>query len=305
VNVLKRFSGAKAIVGVELRDDALNVAVKNTRSDKISAATVLPIDGENDTAKTSLSEWVENNKLTKQSCNVVLSAKDYQLLMIEKPQVSDEELRDAVKWKLKDLVTSPLESLAVDAFEIPSTTGQQSKAMMYAVVTDLEKVKSIIDLVHSAKLKLNAIDIDAFALRNLMLSKDSSRGLAILRLSSGAGELGIYRDGYLYLSRRFQLDYGGGLLDDIPAEALGLELQRSFDYLERQMRQIPPAVLYICGEGVGSEKIDDNLRQHVSLPVEYLHPCHFIELESDEAIDEGIAQVCVAALGCVMREEGV
>lgn len=304
VGVFHSFGKPKTVIGIEVQDEGLNIAVRDAKTGKLSDAKILAFDSEGVSQVQQLSEWVEQKKLSKQCCNVVLPAKDYQLLMVEKPDVPAEELRQAVKWKLKDLVTSPLESLTVDVFEIPSTGVQQSKTMMYAVVTDLAKIKSVIDLVASAKLKLNAIDIDALALRNLILSQDMSRGIAILRMGPGSGELCVYRDGDLFLSRRFKLDYGGGLLDDLPADSLGLELQRSFDYLERQMRQVPPSVLYICGEGIGSEKIDDALRQAITIPVEFFELGNFVEF-SGETIDEGISQVCAAAMGAAIREQGV
>jgi len=302
VSFFKRFAKSKALVCIEPYERGMNIVVRNVSGSALSDASVLVLDDEGESLQEQFIAWVEKHNLTKQLCNVVLPPPDYQLLMIEKPDVPAEEMRDAVKWKLKDLVTSPIESLAVDTIEIPQLGNQQSKEMIYAVVTDLEKVKAIISLVQSAGLTLRAIDIDVLALRNIIREQDTSRGVAILRVATGKGELAVYRDGDLYLSRRFKLNYNGGLLDDLPAEDLGLELQRSFDYLERQMRQVPPALLYVCGRGIGSEKIDDNVRQHLNIPVEFLELSQFVTLSGDN-IDEGISQLCVAAMGVALREE--
>jgi len=258
VSFFKRFAKSKALVCIEPYERGMNIVVRNVSGSALSDASVLVLDDEGESLQEQFIAWVEKHNLTKQLCNVVLPPPDYQLLMIEKPDVPAEEMRDAVKWKLKDLVTSPIESLAVDTIVL--------------------------------------------ALRNIIREQDTSRGVAILRVATGKGELAVYRDGDLYLSRRFKLNYNGGLLDDLPAEDLGLELQRSFDYLERQMRQVPPALLYVCGRGIGSEKIDDNVRQHLNIPVEFLELSQFVTLSGDN-IDEGISQLCVAAMGVALREE--
>src|SRR5690606_41109649 len=58
----------------------------------------------------------------------------------------------------------------------------------------------------------------------------------------------------LYLARHFQLPYHGGLLDDISTDALLLEIQRSLDYFERQMRQSPPQQLFLTEIGRASRR---------------------------------------------------
>lgn len=249
-----------------------------------------------------LQQFVNKYGMQKQRCNVVLSAQDYQLMLVERPDVPDEELRQAVKWKVKDLISAPLDSVVVDIFELPEDANKAGKRMLYAVITDLAKVQSAIDMVADAGLQLEHIDIEVLALRNLTLLKELQRGAAVVRLRPNSGEVSIYRDGNLYLSRHFKLDYNGGLLDDLPTDALALEVQRSFDYFERQMGQVPPGVLYLCGEGIGPEKLTEDLSRSSPVPVEFLDLSSDIGLEVDQ-VDESILQLCVAAVGAAYRGE--
>ena len=106
-------------------------------------------------------------------------------------------------------------------------------------------------------------------------------------------------NGNLYLSRQFKINYGGGLLDDLPADALALEIQRSLDYYERQMGMSPPAVLFLCGENLTEDKITLDITRAINVPTKYLDLMQPFDLE-DESI-ETMTHLCVGALGGVIR----
>ncbi len=291
-------------IGIELHVDSMRVAVRGADGQAIHSAAVLQTDSE----KPTMADWtalmqayVEKHRLQKHACNVVLSPQDYQLMLVEAPDVPDAEMREAVKWRVKDLISTPIDASVIEIFALPDDASKAGKSMLYVVIADLAHVQSVIDMTQQCGLNLNSIDIEVLALRNLLQLKALERAAAIVRLKSGSGDVSIYRDGNLYLSRHFQLNYSGGLLDELPSESLALEVQRSFDYFERQMGQVPPSVLFICGEGVGPEKIDDELRRGMSAPVEFLD-LNEISMGSED-IDEGIIQLCLGAIGATYREE--
>jgi MSHA biogenesis protein MshI len=215
------------------------------------------------------------------------------------------ELANAMKWRLKDLVTQPLDQLAIDVFHVPNEGGRGNRKMIYVVVVNKDYLQALIEYVRQSELKLLAIDIAELALRNLAIHlidpQYDQRGVAIARLHQGAGSVAIYRAGDMYLSRHFELAYGGGLLDDLPVEALALELQRSVDYYERQMGQLSPAVVYLGGENIVDEKITDNLRKILSVPLQMLDFSGAVTMENE--FESGIMQLSLGALGAAMRQE--
>lgn len=73
-------------------------------------------------------ELIKKESLVGASCHCVLHGKDYQLLLLENPSVPEEELREAVRWKIKDLIDSDIDKVAVDVFHQPD------KNMIYTVV---------------------------------------------------------------------------------------------------------------------------------------------------------------------------
>jgi MSHA biogenesis protein MshI len=115
--------------------------------------------------------------------------------------------------------------------------------------------------------------------------------------------LQIIRDGNLYLSRQFSLAYNAGLLDDLPGDALVLELQRSLDYFERQLRQSPPSHVFLCGENVTPDKLTPAIRNGLAVTIDLLELGSGIQI-ADEIAEHNLS-LCLLALGAALREDAV
>lgn len=250
-----------------------------------------------------LSERVKALGVAGVGCNVVLNQDQYQLFMMDAPKVPAEELRDAVKWKVKDLINYPLEQAVVDVIPLADDCGRAGQKLVYAVVAKKDLVLATIDAVQSAKLSLESIDIDEMSARNLAsVASSGPRGAALVHLSAGKGSLSLVKNDCLYLSRNFSINYQAGLLDDLPSEALVLELQRSFDYYERQLGQVPPAHIWLFGENVSADKVTEILRgAFFGVTIDVLSITNLVA--PTEQFDELILQQCASAVGASLRQE--
>ncbi|SMF34529.1 MSHA biogenesis protein MshI [Alteromonadaceae bacterium Bs31] len=311
---LARSANNRPQVGIEIQRQGLAVVVCSafTQAESGESTSFVPQVSQSSLLLNASSEgdllsmlrdFVEHGDLQNAACNVILTHADYQLLMVEAPDVPEGELRDAIRWRVKDLISVPVENAAIDVFMLPADGSRGGKKMAYVVAAEAERVKSLIELVKDSGLKLESIDIGEMALRNLAFVKEQGHeeghGVAIVRLVEGGGSVSLFRKGNMYLSRQFHINYSGGLLDDIPFDSFILEVQRSLDYYERQMGQAPPSVLYICGENISEDKITLDIKRGLNVPVQYL------DLEKTVAvldgIDEAVLHSCVAALGGAMR----
>ncbi len=303
---LDRLSAKKGVVGIEVLPQGLVVAAKGCfgRSATIDILNFISIGSEFSDLQKQLGHFVHKHKIAKRLCHVILGPKDYQLLLVEAPDVPEDDLREAIRWKIKDLISMPVEKAVVDVFSLPKDANKAAKRMVYAVVSHIDRIQELIELVNESGLTLSSIDIGEMAMRNVscVIAKSiQERGVGVVRLSEGEGVVSLYRDGNLYLSRQFHIDYNGGLLDELPIEQLTLEVQRSLDYYERQMGLDPPAALYVCGENVSADKITLDLIRSLTVPTKFLAPEKDITFV--EGIDEGMMQVGIGALGGVFRED--
>lgn len=237
-------------------------------------------------------------------CNLVLSANLYQLILGESPKVPAHELAEALRWRIKDLIQFPVADAIIDAFPLPEEGARGGNRLSYAVVAQRSTIADLVGKAKSANLELAAIDIPELAIRNLARTCcDTQRGVALIQLTKGEGNLQIILDDKIYLLRHFLLPYTGGLRDEIPAEALVLELQRSLDYFERQMRQTPPSQVFIYGQNVTGEKITDEIRQGLGVAIDMLNLHSGLQINGD--IPEHTFSYCLSALGAALRQDAV
>lgn len=249
-----------------------------------------------------LSQKIRESGLAQARCNLVLTPEHYQLFMMEAPKVPAEELREAVKWKVKDLISEPLDQVVIDVMPLAEDCGRAGQRLIYAVVAKRAFIEDAVVMVAKSGLLLESIDIDEMAIRNLgsRLATDK-RGVAMVVLREGQGSLALIKEQQLYLSRTFTINYPGGLLDDIPEEALILELQRSFDYYERQLGQVPPASIVLMGEHVTADKLHGQIADAFGAQVQALDITAW--LNDSERYEDVVLQQCASALGAALRSE--
>ncbi|WP_086931218.1 hypothetical protein [Agarilytica rhodophyticola] len=302
---LDKISAKKGAVGIEIITEGLALVAKGCFGEKndIDLVHVIHCEQKQDKLAHELNHFVNKAKIHKRLCHLILSPADYQLLLIEAPDVDDTDLREAARWRIKDLISTPLEKVVVDVFRLPDDASRSAKKMAYVVVTELDRVNELIALINGAGLTLASIDIAEMALRNIALMVNDQmheRGVGIVRIFQGGGIVLLYREGNLYLSRQFQLNYNGGLLDDLPCDELALEIQRSIDYYERQMGLVPPGALYVGGENISEDKICQDFARNLTVPAQFLDITPTVEFVDD--IDSAMTQLCLGALGGVYRE---
>ena len=76
----------------------------------------------------------------------VINNDDYQLVQVEAPEVPEAEVRAAIRWKLRDVVSFPVEETTVDVFDIPASPRRTAANMKFAVAARNDAVKKIVKL---------------------------------------------------------------------------------------------------------------------------------------------------------------
>lgn len=295
-----------ACVGIELQAEGVALVSAALQGEHWVANAVCYLPVQTDAERFSaIAQYVAQYNLKNTPCNLVLQPGSYQLFLLEAPDVPEVDLADALKWRIKDLSNLPVEKIALDVFSLPKDISRGSKKMVYAAVVNKDHLEQLIYGIHSTGLSLLAVDIAELCLRNLAVAlvepSYDARGVAIVRVKRGSGSVCVFRGGNLYLSRQFDLNYKGGLLDPLPEETLVLELQRSLDYCERQLGQPAPSVIYVAGENVYEDKLTQLLRNNLPAPVQYLEFSAAIPLS--KPLDAGLLQICLVAGGAALRKE--
>lgn len=181
---------------------------------------------------------------------LVLPMEQYQIFQLERPDgVDDNELADALKWKLKDFLDfSPADAVS-DVFPFPEDASRGRGTLVNVVAARQSLVAELVALVNEAGLVLTRVDVAELALRNLAARLDSSRrGVALVHLRDSYGQMVICKGPVLYLSRRLDVsadDLRDASRQENAVQSLALEMQRSLDYYESQMGQAPPRMIHL------------------------------------------------------------
>lgn len=239
----------------------------------------------------------------------LLSPGDYQMLLVDAPNVPAGEMKTAIRWRIKDVLSYHVDDATVDVLRIPSATGGADKPQsLYAVAVPNETVHKRITLFEKARIDLKVIDIPEMAQRNMAaLFEQKGQALALLAFSEHGGLLTVTCDGELYLARYIdvtldQLQNPAEAMRQQSLERLLLEAGRSIDYFSRQYSYVPlQRLLVLAPESAG---LIPALTPNLDVPVEPLDLSQGLDISAVPKLgNEEFAAQAFYALGAALRQE--
>ena len=169
--------------------------------------------------------------------HLVLAPDFYQLVQLDKPELSEEEMLQALPWQVKDLVSISPEDIVADYIDLPVHSAQQAK--INVVVASLSWLKQLVQQVTQSGQQLLTIQPEEWlALR--LVKPTASATMLVIHQPEQEVLIQIVREGVLYFSRRTRglgrmHLYSESELRNGELDRLQLELQRSMDYFESQL----------------------------------------------------------------------
>lgn len=174
-------------------------------------------------------------------CHLVLSAQQSQIVQIDKPNIPDNELKDALKWQIKDLVSVDPNDMVLDYFDAPTTAGGIEK--IHVVCATRSELAPYVEQLIDDGFTVKSITIEEFAFASLVPESDDAC-LLVCQQPNEEILLLIVKQNKLYFYRRLRgmANIASKSEDELSmsvVDTLSLEIQRSTDYYERQLKQAP------------------------------------------------------------------
>lgn len=249
-------------------------------------------------------------RLARHRCATLLWHGQYQLLQVDAPDnmadLPRPELRDAMRWRIKEMVDFPVDQAGIDLLDIPAP-GSRAR-QLWVVAASHEVLRPRVHLFQDAKARLDAIDIPELAQRNLAaLFEETDRGLALVAFDNrdhGGGRLTISYRGELFMTRH--IDVSGPELTGPNASSLHervlLDIQRTLDNFDRNYSAIPLTRLLV-GPLPGGEAFVEYLGANLSLPVASANLAEVLDIAATPGLAEAAVQAeNWLALGAALRE---
>lgn len=293
----RRGRGGAGLVGIGVHADGLSLVHAVTSPDRqvsIRAAEYRPLDGA--TPARALARLVDDYDLRHLRCTTCLRNGEYRLIQTEAPDVKPDELKAALRWRIKDLIDFHVNDATLDVFDVPGGHAGRPRPV-YAVVARNDVIKARADLMQDAGVALDIIDIPDMAHRNVArLLPEDAQGVALISFGEDAGLITITRDGALYLSRALAIG-AGGLGQPSSRDTLLLELQRSLDFFESSFRQAP--IMDVVVAGAHPDDLLAYLQANLNQRVRALTYAEIARLD-DHVVVPG---ACFMTLGAALRAE--
>lgn len=237
----------------------------------------------------------------------LLQHAQYQMLSLDAPELPREEWRDAIRWRLKDMVEFPIDSAGIDVMAIPADPQQRRRASMFAVAAPRSVLAPLAEAGADAGMPWHAIDVPDTALRNIaVLGTDGARAEALLHVGAAHSTLVVVAQGELLLSRHIevtlaQLTETDEAVRQVAYERASLELQRTLDNVERQFSHAALARLQVA-PGLPLQGFIDHVRDLVYVPVGAFELGAVLDLSAvPELADAAEQSAYLPAIGAALR----
>ncbi|MDR2032758.1 MAG: hypothetical protein LBP86_11050 [Azoarcus sp.] len=234
---------------------------------------------------------------------------EYQVLRLEAPKVPRPEWKAALRWSLQEHLDFPVAQASFDVIDIPSEGQAAGRPhMVYVVVARSEAVLSLMQSFDGTGVALAAIDVPGLALRNVSaLLENPGQGQACLYFDHQGGQLVVTFGGELYDFRRINISLAqlGRAGEDEKRqifERINLDLQRTFDTLDRQCGFISMNRLSIAHQPELAG-LPGYLRDNLYVPVDLLSLEDRLDMRSCPQLRHPLKQShFLLAIGAALRE---
>jgi MSHA biogenesis protein MshI len=259
----------------------------------------------------ALEKFAKELHLDRYDCSSLLNPGEYQFLSVDAPNVPVEELKTAIRWRLKDMLDFHVDDATIDVLDVPVDKNAPSRNhSMYAVAARNQHIEQHQALFIDAKIRLSVIDIPEMAQRNIAaLLEPDGRGIALLSFNADGGLLTVTSGGELYMSRRIDVSLGQLTQPDTEQrnacyDKINLELQRSLDHCDRQYHSIAIAKLVLAPLGDKATDLPQYLTGNLYIPVEELNLQTIVDIgKVPELKSLDMQQRYFMTIGAALRHE--
>ena len=294
------------LTGVGLLPDGVCVVRVERTTGRLPAVTLVDFRPWGDQGQEKvLARVAEDYDLKRSRCTTVLDPNEYTLLLTEAPDVPPDELRAAIRWRVKDLIDFHINDATLDVFDVPGEKAAGRARPMYAVAARTTAIQRRVDLLDAAGINLDVIDIPEMAQRNLAaLLPEEAKGVVLLSFTAANGLITISKQTEIFLSRN--IDIGLDMLTQLSDTAglfdrIALEVQRSLDYYDSHFRQAPVSAIALAPMSKEIPGLVDYLKANLSMTVLTMDLMKLVEC--DAQFPPALQSACLTALGAALRQE--
>ncbi|MFH1347989.1 MAG: type IV pilus assembly protein PilM [Candidatus Margulisiibacteriota bacterium] len=203
------------MIGLELDRDYINVAELKESSGgltltKFASARVSarPEEKMSQAISRTISEVFAENQIETKDVYAGISGPRVQSRRISLPFMPEKELNEAVKWETKNFVPFPVESAAIDYYQLKEIEKKATKQDLFVVAAEGEALKKYIGLFKNAGIKHEGVTPVSFALWELTKLHpefSTDKLVALVNIGIESTSLNLYKNQTLLFTREIEI----------------------------------------------------------------------------------------------------
>lgn len=207
--------------------------------------------------------------------NVRIGVTNQQIVVrvIELPRIDDEKQREsAVRFQAAEAIAMPLDEAVLDHQVAGYADSADGRPQMQVIVVAARRkmIEALVDAVKRAGMKVEGIDLDAFALVRTLATDDGTQHdkARVYCHLGGVTNLAVAVGASCFFTRPLS-----AIWDESDAAArLADEIRLSIDYYMTQAQAKPVGEVLLSGPGSGDDLLVSDLGVHLGLPVAVAQP---------------------------------
>lgn len=310
MNIFKKNNSKSAIhVGLDIGTSSVKLVELSFRDGTkplVTAMGLKKIDaGRKEGLSSVIRDLITQARMSPSPVVISMSGPFVVVRFFSMPQMSEDELRSAVKFESEKVMPFGISDCSMD-YHILKKKASDNRINILAAAVRNSSIKPRLDMLKDAGLSARAIDIDYLALANAFYSNfpgnDPSKSIALLNVGASFSNLCIIEDSDVAFARDINITSAQqsgekGVMVFIE------ELKMSFSYHENQSgRSIDE--LYLSGGGAKRADIPAALQEFLGFAAKTWDPFGCVELPSVLVEQNGLTDskaIFAVALGLALR----
>lgn len=273
LNLFRARNNSNYCVTFALRKGSLHMVVLERRNNDAPSLVVCDDvavkDGDVQTAIRQLTHSYAKYCRHHPPIGLVLGVGFYQSVALDRPDLAADELAASLRYSLRDLVSYEPEDCIADYYELPIQMAGQNK--INAIAASKTELTPLLQALHEVSDNVVAVVSEEQAVAE-MFSDCTEPTVVAYQQAEQAALVQVYRSGQLQVNRAVRaLEQLHTLtIDEVRMgglQPLSVEVQRSGDYFERQLRQSPIRQITLALALPKQDEVLTSLHEDLGLPV--------------------------------------
>lgn len=232
----------------------------------------------------TLNQFLTKNRLTGYATAASFDNASLKIRKIELPKMPEADLREAVKFKMRDVVEGPIEGYVVRSSLLDETSKDTKHVLLVGYAVKKEPVNTFIQLMNQAGLRPDLVEPTTVTLAaSIEAIKDpKEEWIGGIDLGASKSLMVLMGKGKFYFSRPLAGIRPSTSPDEEATfnQRLAAEIQHTLDTFSVTFRVEQINHLYVSGGGASLPDIANYLSTNLGLPAEIINPFQKMDVPS-------------------------